>query len=54
MESVSGVPSRWRAAGIFGGGSLDAEAILQLFSKKIRIFKHTSILTQVSAEKRVF
>jgi len=45
------VLSRWRTAGIFGGGSPDAAAVLQLFHK-IRIFKN--ILAQISAEKTRF
>jgi len=37
--SGSGVPSRWRPAGIFEGGSPDAAAILQFFFKYGTHFK---------------
>jgi len=46
--------SRWSPAGIFGAGSPDAAAILQLFFKKIHIFKqYKHILANISVEKRV-
>jgi len=47
QRSGAGVPSRWRPAGILGGGSPDAAAILQLFSKKyafLNIFWHKFLL----------
>jgi len=49
--SGGGALSRWRPAEIFGGGSFDAAAILQLFFKK-KVFL-SIILAYISDEKRV-
>jgi len=46
------IPQPLEARSDFWGGTSDAAAILQLFSKKICIFKH--ILAQISAKNRVF
>jgi len=42
------ISSRWRPAGIFGGGSPDVAAILQFVFQKNTHFK--KILAQISAE----